>query len=105
MNIEWAYTLEQRKKGLSKRFSLAENEGMLFDQGRETELSFWMKDTAIPLSIAFIGEDGSIQQIEDMTPYSNRRIRSKKKARYALEVNRGWFSRRNIRPGDTVSLP
>jgi uncharacterized membrane protein (UPF0127 family) len=68
-------------------------------------LSFWMKDTLIPLSIAFIAYDGRILEIHDMEARSLRAVQSARSARYALEVPQGWFARGGIGAGDTVSLP
>jgi uncharacterized membrane protein (UPF0127 family) len=68
-------------------------------------LSFWMKDTLIPLSIAFIAYDGRILEIHDMEAHSLRAVQSSRSARYALEVPQGWFARAGIGAGDTVSLP
>lgn len=85
--------------------ALGPNEGMLFVYPEEQILSFWMKNTSIPLSIAFIGADRKIQQIEDMEPYNEALIKSKQPAQYALEVNSGWFDKHNITHGDTITIP
>ena len=83
---------------------LPENEGMLFIYRREEILSFWMKNTTIPLSIAFIDKKGIITEIRDMKPLGMDSIRSAKPAQYALEVNRGWFTKNGIKVGSKVEL-
>jgi uncharacterized membrane protein (UPF0127 family) len=100
---EIARTDEQRRRGLMGRKSLADGEGMLFVFATDRILSFWMKDTLIPLSIAFIAYDGRILEIHDMEALSTRSVQSARSARYALEVPQGWFSRTGIGPGDIVS--
>ena len=91
--------------GLMFRKRLAENQGMLFVFEEDSRLSFWMKDTELPLSIAFIASDGTIREIRDMKPLSLNSVQSSRNARYALEVNQGWFSNRGIAAGDKVQLP
>lgn len=105
LEVELATTSEEHILGLMYRDKLEENGGMLFVYPRENILSFWMKDTRIPLSIAFIREDGRIIQIDSMKPYSLDTHVSKEKARYALEMNEGWFKVHNVREGDTVKIP
>ncbi len=61
--------------------------------------SFWMRNTEIPLSLAFIDDEGKIRQIEDLRPYDERRVVSKYEVRFALEVNQGWFQKNGIGPG------
>ena len=105
LEVELATTFEEQSLGLMYRDKLEENGGMLFVYPRENFLSFWMKDTRIPLSIAFIKADGRIIQIESMKPYSLDTHVSKEKAKYALEMNEGWFKAHNVREGDTVKIP
>ena len=105
LEVELATTFEEQGLGLMYRDKLEENGGMLFVYPRESFLSFWMKDTRIPLSIAFIKADGRIIQIESMKPYSLDTHVSKEKAKYALEMNDGWFRVHNVKEGDTVKIP
>ena len=105
LEVELATTFEEQSLGLMYRDKLEENGGMLFVYPRENFLSFWMKDTRMPLSIAFIKADGRIIQIESMKPYSLDTHVSKEKAKYALEMNEGWFRIHNVREGDTVKMP
>jgi uncharacterized membrane protein (UPF0127 family) len=91
--------------GLMGRKHLPKNAGMLFDFGVDQPLSFWMKNTYIPLQIAFISADGVVRKIASMTPLSTNSIRSGKSCRYALEVNDGWFDDHNVKIGATVAVP
>ncbi len=103
--VEVAMTDEERARGLMHRDSIPETGGMLFVFESERRLSFWMKDTRIPLSIAFIRDDGLIMEMYDMEPFSLETIESRFPARYALEVNKGTFGDLGIRPGDRVQIP
>lgn len=75
---------------------------MLFIFPDEWMLSFWMKNTGLPLSIAFARRDGTIVSIEDLEPYSERPVSSRLPARYALEMSRGWFARHGVLEGDVL---
>jgi uncharacterized membrane protein (UPF0127 family) len=101
---EIARTDEQRRRGLMGRKSLPDGEGMLFVFESDRILSFWMKNTLIPLSIAYIAHDGRILEIHDMESQSLRSVQSARSARYALEVPQGWFARSQISPGDTMQI-
>ena len=103
--VEVADSAEERATGLMNRQSLPENHGMLFVFEAESQVSFWMKNTLIPLSIAFISSDGTIRQIEDMEPGSLASTVSHRHVRYGLEMNRGWFEDNGIGPGDVLLLP
>lgn len=102
--VEIASTPEKRQNGLMFRKHLGENEGMLFVFEKEKILSFWMKDTYIPLSIAFIDKNGVIVNIFDMKPFSLKPVVSTLKCKYALEVNRGFFRRCGVEVGDKIDL-
>ena len=105
LTVEIAHTPDTRTCGLSNRQALAENTGMLFIFPHIKPRTFWMKDTFIPLSIAYLDEAGRIIRIHDMQPNQTHiTYPSGKPARYALEVNQGWFSLHDIKPGDTVEL-
>ena len=105
VQVEIADTEAERQTGLSGRTTLAEEAGMLFVFDQEQPLSFWMKDTLIPLSIAYISADGRIVDIQDMQPLDETPHPSAEPARYALEVNQGFFAERGVAVGDTVELP
>lgn len=102
--IELAATPEQRQQGLMHREELAANTGMLFIFPESAPRSFWMKDTPLPLSIAFISSEGRILEIYDMEPLSLTPVRSRFPAKYALEVNQGRFDELGIEPGDRIDL-
>ena len=99
---EVATTPDQMATGLMNRFSLKPDHGMLFVYESPQPLSFWMKNTYIPLSIAFIAPDGRIVNIEDMKPQSEQTHWSRGPAMYALEMKKGWFAERGIGPGAVV---
>ena len=109
LKVKLAITPAQQRQGLMNvqgmgQTKLPKDEGMLFIYRREEILSFWMKNTSLPLSIAFIDECGFITEIRDMEPMGMDRVRSAKPAQYALEVNRGWFTKNNIKIGDKVKF-
>ncbi len=94
-----ASTSEQRATGLMHRQEMPANEGMLFVFEQASEQCFWMKNTLIPLTAAFIGDDGTIVNLADMKPQSLQSHCSKAPVRYVLEMNQGWFAKRGIQPG------
>lgn len=100
---EVAATDEQRATGLMYRFSLKPDHGMIFVFENAEPQAFWMKNTFIALSIAFIASDGRIINIADMAPQDERSHWSYGPARYALEMRKGWFAEHGIGPGDRVS--
>jgi hypothetical protein len=88
------------------RTHIDEDHGMLFVYRKPEFLAFWMKNTRIPLSIAFIKPDGTIDVIRDMEPLNTTpRYRSKHQCQFALEANQGWFSRHGVQVGDRVEMP
>ncbi len=105
LKVEIADDEEEKEKGLMNRDSLCENCGMLFVYEEDVHNGFWMKDTYISLSIAFISEDGTINEIQYMQPRTQETHKPNKPYRYALEVNQGYFSERDIKAGDTVVIP
>lgn len=102
--IEIARSVEERQTGLMNREDLGDFEGMLFVFDRDQHLSFWMKNTLVPLSIAYLAKDGTIKEIYDMEPLSTRSVESRFAARYALELPQGAFSRSGARVGDRIDL-
>ncbi len=103
--VELATTPKARVCGLSHRIKLPENHGMLFIYPTLGPRTFWMKDTHIPLSIAFIDDSGRILSIQPMTPMqTDERYRSPQPVRYSLEVNQGWFDRHGIGVGDFIEM-
>ena len=103
IQAEVAATQEMRTRGLMYREKLGQNEGMVFRFPAPRQICMWMKNTLIPLSVAFIGDDGRIINIEDMQPQTTSEHCSQHAARYALEMRQGWFKQRNIKAGELVS--
>lgn len=104
LSVEIARTDEERSQGLMNRKSLADGKGMLFVFERDQILSFWMKNTLIPLSIAFISAEGKILEIHDMEPGNINPLHSSRSARYALETPQSWFIRAGVAVGDILQV-
>lgn len=104
IHTELVCSNKERSLGLMNRMELKENNGMLFIFPSSDRYSFWMKNTYIPLSIAYIDEDLVIQEIYNMTPLNETPIPSKNKFKYALEVNLNWFKNNNISIGDKLTI-
>lgn len=102
---EIAEKTEDRNHGFMERKNIPDGTGMLFVFEKDQILSFWMKNTPHPLSIAYIDSKGKIRNIYDMTPYSLSSIISTVSVRYALEVPQGWYKKNGITEGDTVLIP
>ncbi len=105
MIVEIADTDEARGLGLMYRSTLDPDAGMLFDFKEDTTSNFWMANTILPLSIAFIRADGTIIDIKNMQPLDTTSVGPGAPYRYALETNQGYFRAHNITPGDKVTLP
>ena len=105
VNVEIVDTPDERRVGLMFRESMPDDHGMLFVFEHERVLSFWMKNTRIPLSLAYITKDGTIAHIVHMEPYDQRSHTSNCAVQYALEVNQGWFKEHGVEVGDKVELP
>ena len=102
---EIAEKTEDRNHGFMERKTIPDGTGMLFVFEKDQILSFWMKNTPHPLSIAYIDSKGKIRDIYDMTPYSLSSIISTVSVRYALEVPQGWYKKNGITEGDIVIIP
>lgn len=102
IRAEVANTEESRRTGLMFRRSMSEDSGMLFTYERPGVQSMWMKNTLLPLSVAFIGRDGRILNIEDMKPQTLDAHSSDGEAWWSLEMNQGWFARHGVVKGDKV---
>lgn len=94
---------EQRATGLMFRTSMPANEGMLFVFEQPAKQCFWMKNTLLPLSIAFIADNGTVLNIEEMKPQTLDSHCSIEPVRYVLEMNAGWFGKRGIKPGTRLT--
>lgn len=102
ITAEVAATDATRMRGLMFRQALAANHGMLFVFDHKTIHCMWMRNTLIPLSVAFIEDDGTIVNILDMKPHDENRHCAAKPVRYALEMSQGWFASRGIGPGSKL---
>ncbi len=102
IDAQIAATDAERATGLMHRTAMPEGEGMLFVFERAGVQCFWMKNTLIPLTAAFIADDGSIVNLADMQPLSEDNHCSAAPVRYVLEMNQGWFAQRHIRAGHSV---
>ncbi|WP_299084004.1 DUF192 domain-containing protein [uncultured Paraglaciecola sp.] len=102
--LEYAHTFEQRAQGLMHRESMCENCGMLFNFQQARMASMWMKNTLIPLDIAFIRADGIITDIKAMQPHDLSTTNASQPVYYAWEMNQGWFAKNGIQVGDTVTI-
>lgn len=100
-----AKTNEQRQIGLMFRKEMAAHEGMIFIFEEPATQCFWMRNTLLPLSAAFVADDGSIVNIEDMKPLSDASHCSTKPVRYVLEMNQGWFAKRGLKSGSKLTGP
>lgn len=99
IRAEVAATEEDRERGLMYRRALAPNDGMLFVFDELAGHCFWMKNTLIPLSIAFIADDGTITDLDEMRAQTQDNHCPTHATRYALEMNRGWFTAHGLKPG------
>ncbi len=102
IQAEVAVTPAQQATGMMFRREMGANEAMLFVNDYSGQRCFWMRNTLIPLSIAFIADDGSIVNIAEMAPRSDQNHCSAKPVRYALEMNQGWFAKRGFKAGDQL---
>lgn len=100
-----AATQEERAVGLMHRQDMAPNEGMLFVFEQPAGQCFWMKNTLLPLTAAFVADDGTIVNLEDMKPQTLDSHCSTKPVRYVLEMHQGWFAKRGFKAGTKLSGP
>jgi uncharacterized membrane protein (UPF0127 family) len=103
LKVEIAQTDPEREKGLMHRRSMGANDGMLFIFAEPAYHSMWMKNTLIPLSVAFVDSEGVILNILDMEPQTLDSHMSAGPSVYAIETNKGWFAQKKIKAGDRVT--
>ena len=103
ITAEIASTPQSRMIGLMMRERLAPNHGMVFVFEDKSQHCFWMRNTLIPLSIAFIDDDGTVVSIADMSPKSEASTCPQRPVRYALEMDQGWFAKRGVTAGTKIS--
>ena len=99
IDAEVAFDDQNRQTGLMHRRSMAQHQGMLFVFPAVATHCMWMRNTLIPLSVAFLDDQGQIINIEDMKPQTEDNHCAARPARYALEMNLGWFASKGIKPG------
>ncbi len=102
VKAEVAINDDERAMGLMYRREMGPNEGMVFRFPAPKQVCMWMKNTLLPLSVAFIDDDGKIINIEDMQPETEIAHCAKRAARYALEMNQGWFRKKNVKAGTAI---
>jgi uncharacterized membrane protein (UPF0127 family) len=102
IQAELAQSPEERTIGLMFRKTMATSDGMLFAFEQAGQQCFWMKNTLLPLSAAFVADDGTVVNIEDMKPQTLDGHCSSKPVRFVLEMNAGWFAKRGIKPGSKL---
>ena len=102
IDVQLATTPQQRQIGLMSRREMPQTEGMLFIFEQPAEQCFWMKDTLIPLTAAFVADDGTIVNLADMKPLDETSHCSAKPVRYVLEMNQGWFAAKHIKAGNKL---
>jgi uncharacterized membrane protein (UPF0127 family) len=105
IDAQVAQTYEQRMIGLMFRKEMPQHEGMLFVFEQPTVQCFWMKNTLLPLTAAFIGDDGTVVNLADMKPQTTDSHCSAKPVRFVLEMNQGWFAKKGVKPGMKLAGP
>ena len=103
IDAQVAQTPEQRQIGLMHRPSMPQAEGMLFIFEQASQQCFWMKNTLLPLTAAFVADDGTIVNLADMQPQTTNTHCSAKPVRFVLEMNQGWFAKKGIKAGVKIS--
>jgi uncharacterized membrane protein (UPF0127 family) len=102
INAQLALTAQQRQTGLMFRKEMPQGEGMLFIFEEPGQQCFWMKNTLLPLTAAFVADDGTIVNLADMKPQTTDSHCSEKPVRYVLEMNAGWFAKKGIKAGSRL---
>jgi uncharacterized protein len=103
VDVQVAQTAQQREIGLMFRKEMPQQEGMLFVFEQPSGLCFWMKNTVLPLTAAFIADDGTIVNLADMKPQTTDSHCAVRPVRYVLEMNQGWFAKRGMKAGSRLA--
>ena len=103
LQVQVAATPEQQATGLMFRMDMPAHEGMLFVFPTASQQCFWMKNTLIPLTAAFVADDGTIVNLEDMQPQTTQSHCSSKPVRFVLEMNQGWFVKKGLKAGGKLA--
>lgn len=105
LSAQIVITQAEQQQGLMHRQDLPENQGMLFPYPRPQQMSFWMRNTPLPLDIGFFDSQGVLREVYPMFPHDETRVTSRSRdIQYALEMNRGWFRNHGVRPGAQLDL-
>jgi len=105
LRVQLAVTPSEMQRGLMERRDLGDDEGMLFVYARPDQMSFWMRNTPLPLDIGFFDSEGVLREVYALHPFDERPIRSRSlRLQFALEVNRGWFKAHGLAPGAQLDL-
>jgi len=99
IDAQVAHTPDQRAVGLMFRKEMPQHEGMLFVFEQPSQQCFWMRNTLLPLTAAFVADDGTVVNLADMKPQTTDSHCSTRPVRYVLEMNQGWFAKKGIKPG------
>ena len=102
IDAQVAMTPEERQIGLMQRKEMPQHEGMIFVFEQPAQQCFWMKNTLLPLTAAFVADDGTIVNLADMKPQTIESHCSTQAVRYVLEMNKGWFAKKGIKPGSKL---
>ena len=102
IDAQVALTPEERQIGLMRRKDMPQHEGMIFIFEQASQQCFWMKNTLLPLTAAFVADDGTIVNLADMKPQTTESHCSTQPVRYVLEMNKGWFAKKGIKPGSRL---
>ncbi|MDQ3060688.1 MAG: DUF192 domain-containing protein [Pseudomonadota bacterium] len=102
IDAQMALTPQQRQTGLMLRRNMPQHEGMIFVFEQAAEQCFWMKNTLLPLTAAFVADDGTIVNLADMKPQTTEPHCSARPVRYVLEMNKGWFAKKGIQAGSKL---
>ena len=105
IDAQVALTPEQREIGLMQRKDMPQHEGMIFIFEQPSQQCFWMKNTLLPLTAAFVADDGTIVNLADMKPQTLESHCSTQPVRYVLEMNKGWFAKKGIKAGSKLGGP
>ena len=105
IDAQVALTPDERQIGLMQRKDMPQHEGMIFVFEQAAQQCFWMKNTLLPLTAAFVADDGTIVNLADMKPQTTDSHCSTQPVRYVLEMNKGWFAKKGIKAGSKLGGP
>jgi uncharacterized membrane protein (UPF0127 family) len=104
VQMQLAILPQEMQQGLMFRKSMGADEGMIFLYDRPQQMSFWMRNTELPLDMGFFDPDGKLKEVYPMYPHDERPVQSLGVRQFALEMNQGWYRQRGLKPGDAIDL-